>query len=131
MIACKFCGREFKRERDLGMHLGWCKRNPERLREAIVEEKIAERGPIILASVSMIPINPRIVYASNAVLEALPVLVADSGKLWVGCPMRLRVSPGNPGFYEMLDPLPRGRWDKGYAERVQREGSASGTAVAS
>jgi len=72
---------------------------------------------VVLAHVSEIPINPRLVFARSDVCSRFEVLVGNNGRLWVEAPMWVRPSPDFAGYYEFVGELPKGRWDRCYAEK--------------
>jgi hypothetical protein len=74
-------------------------------------------GQDLLVRVTAIPVNPRLVFAGNDVCARFEVIVGDNSRLWLGAPMYVRESLSYPGFYEMVGELPRGRWDRAYAEK--------------
>jgi len=71
----------------------------------------------ILAHVTEIPFNPKMVFAKSAVCERFEVIVGDNRRLWVDAPMHVRASTDYPGYYELVGELPKGRWDRSYALR--------------
>jgi hypothetical protein len=74
----------------------------------------------LLCYVTEIPINPRMVYARSAVSDRFEVIVGDSSRLWVDCPIWAEPSVSFVGYYEVVGDLPRGRWDRSYALRFEQ-----------
>jgi hypothetical protein len=73
--------------------------------------------PRIIARVSAIPVNRRLVFAETKRGDRFEVIVGRNERLWVDCPIEIKVSDDYPGFYEVVGELPRGRWDRSYALR--------------
>jgi hypothetical protein len=96
----------------------------EEARESTREEPIQDSrgGQTLFARVTKIPFNPRMVGARLADGTEVEVWVGRNSSLWLDCPLEVKVSLDYPGYYEIVGELPRGRWDRGYAERFHAGG---------
>jgi hypothetical protein len=96
----------------------------KQMRDAISDAKVSagkkepeEPGSPVQAFVVEIPVNPRLVFARSDACSRFEVLVGDNRRLWVEAPMLVAPSVDFPGYYEFVGELPKGRWDRSYAER--------------
>jgi hypothetical protein len=71
----------------------------------------------VVGKISALPFNPRMARARLPDGNEVEVVVGNNSKLWLECPVEVKVSSDYPGYYEVVGDLPRGRWDRVYAER--------------
>ena len=120
-IRCPKCN-ELVYKSHLGRHNGQF--HPVRVKRRTLSDEVektsAEGCAPIVASVSALYINPRMMQVEDEQGAFHMVVVGDARRFWVGAPVLIRPSPDFGGeYYELTEAPPRFRGDHFYGVRME------------